>query len=388
MRAATEYARTVVDRGALEKLIPSLERGGYQVVGPVLRDGAIVYDTLKSLDDLPAGWTEEQQPGRYRLRKRGDGSLFGYTVGPQSWKKFLCPPEVRLFQVQRNNGTFHILEESAPPPRYALLGVRACELAAIEAQDRVLAQGRFADTVYRSRRQQAFIVAVNCTQSAATCFCASMQTGPRAKAGFDLALTEMLEDGVSQFVVETGSPQGAEILRQMDSHPASLEMCRKADEAVTRAAEQTRAINLNGLHGKLAESFDHPRWEDIARRCLTCGNCTLVCPTCFCTTVEDTSDVAGQHAARWRKWDSCFTQTFSYIHGGSVRQSAKSRYRQWLMHKLAFWTDQFGGSGCVGCGRCITWCPAAIDITEEVRAIREPIPVSTSQSREKDDGNT
>ena len=388
MRPATEYARAVVDRGALEKLIPSLESRGYQVVGPVLRDGAIVYDTLKSLDDLPAGWAEEQQPGRYRLRKREDGALFGYTVGPQSWKKFLHPPAVRLFQVQRNNGTFHILEEAGPPPRYALLGVRSCELAAIEAQDRVLAQGRFADAVYRARRQQAFVIAVHCTQSAPTCFCVSMHTGPRAIAGFDLALTEILEGGASHFVVDVGSARGAEILRQMGSHPASAEVCRKADEAVARAAQQSRAIDTNGLHDKLAESFDHPRWDDIARRCLTCGNCTLVCPTCFCTTIEDTSDVAGQHAERWRKWDSCFTQTFSYIHGGSVRQSPKSRYRQWLMHKLAFWTDQFGGSGCVGCGRCITWCPAAIDITEEVRAIREPIPVSTSQAREKDDGNT
>ncbi|HEY1239688.1 MAG TPA: 4Fe-4S dicluster domain-containing protein [Bryobacteraceae bacterium] len=388
MPPATEYARAVVDRGALAKLIPSLESRGYQVVGPVLRDGAIVYDTLKSLDDLPAGWTEEQQPGQYRLRKREDGALFGYTVGPQSWKKFFHPPEVRLFQVQRNNGTFHILEEAGPPPRYALLGVRACELAAIEAQDRVLAQGRFADAVYRARRQQAFIVAVNCTQAAPTCFCASMHTGPRTASGFDLALTEILENGASHFVVDAGSDRGAEILRQIGSHPASPEICRKAEEAIARAAQQSRGIDINGLHDQLAESFDHPRWDDIARRCLTCGNCTLVCPTCFCTTVEDTSDVAGQHAERWRKWDSCFTQTFSYIHGGSVRQSAKSRYRQWMMHKLAFWTDQFGGSGCVGCGRCITWCPAAIDITEEARAIREPIPVSTTQSREKDDGNT
>jgi len=388
MSAAGAHTRAVVDRGALEKLIPSLESRGYQVVGPVVRDGAIVYDTLKSLDELPAGWTEEQQPGRYRLRKREDGALFGYTVGPQSWKKFFHPPEVRLFQVQRNNGTFHILEETGPPPRYALLGVRACELAAIEAQDRVLAQGRFADTVYRARRQQAFIVAVHCTESAPTCFCASMRTGPRAAAGFDLALTEIAEDGASRFVVDIGSSQGAEILQQMESHPASPEICRHADEAVARAAQQSRAIDIDGLHDKLEESFDHPRWDDIARRCLTCGNCTLVCPTCFCTTVEDTSDVTCQHAERWRKWDSCFTQTFSYIHGGSVRQSAKSRYRQWMMHKLAFWTDQFGGSGCVGCGRCITWCPAAIDITEEVRAIRDGIPASTTQSREKDDGNT
>ena len=78
----------------------------------------------------------------------------------------------------------------------------------------------------------------------------------------------------------------------------------------------------------------------------------------------------GARAERWRKWDSCFTLDFSYIHGGSVRTSAAARYRQWLSHKLATWIDQFGSSGCVGCGRCITWCPVGIDITEEVAAIR------------------
>jgi len=388
MNPATEDARAVVDRGALDRLIPSLESRGYQVVGPVLRDGAIVYDTLTSLNDLPAGWTEEQEAGRYRLRRSEDGALFGYTVGPQSWKKFLHPPEVRLFQVERNNGTFRIIEEAASPPRYAFLGVRACELAAIEAQDRVLAQGPFADTGYRNRREHAFIIAVNCTHSAPTCFCASMQTGPRAQSGFDLALTEIVEEGAARFVVEAGSGEGAEVLGQLGARPAPPELCRKADEAAARAASQTRGIDTNGLHDALERSFDHPRWDDIARRCLTCGNCTLVCPTCFCTTVEDTSDVSGVHAERWRKWDSCFTQGFSYIHGGSVRQSVKSRYRQWMMHKLAFWTDQFGGSGCVGCGRCITWCPAAIDITEEAHAIREASPVCTTESREMDDGNT
>jgi Fe-S oxidoreductase len=97
----------------------------------------------------------------------------------------------------------------------------------------------------------------------------------------------------------------------------------------------------------------------------------MVCPTCFCTTVEDVSDVTGDHAERWRRWDSCFTLGFSYIHGGSIRNSGKARYRQWMTHKLASWIDQFGTSGCVGCGRCITWCPVGIDITEEARAIRD-----------------
>ena len=388
MSFATESPRAVVDRTALEKLIPSLERHGYQVLGPVLRDGAILYDTLHKLDDLPAGWTDEQEPGRYRLRQEADVALFAYTIGPQSWKQFLHPPQTRLFQIERENGGFRFREEPGPPPRYAFVGVRACELAAIHAQDDALARGPFADSTYSARRRGVFIVAVNCTQSAATCFCASMQTGPRVSGGFDLALTEMLEHGSHLFVVETGSDAGAEVLRDLDTRPVTPELCRRAEEAVARAASQARSIDTNGIHDLLDSTFDHARWDDAARRCLTCGNCTMVCPTCFCTTVEDVTDVTATHAERWRRWDSCFTQAFSYIHGGSVRKSAKSRYRQWVTHKLAFWTDQFGGRGCVGCGRCITWCPAGIDITEEVRALREPDPVPASQSQEDDDGIT
>jgi len=383
-----EPVRRVAGCEALERLIPALEDRGYQVVGPVMREGAIVYDRLSKLDDLPAGWTDEQEPARYRLRRREDGALFGYRVGPECWKKFLHPPEVRLFQVHRANGNFRIIEEAAPAPRYAFLGVRACELAAIEAQDDVLAEGRFADPIYSNRRRQSFLIAVHCTESVPTCFCASMNTGPRARGGFDLALTEVFDRGHHLFVIEAGSSEGAEVLEGMDTRPAPPELCRQADEAVARAASQTRSVETEGLHELLTDRFDHPRWDDVAKRCLTCGNCTMVCPTCFCTTIEDTSDVTGAHAERWRKWDSCFTQALSYIHGGSVRPSVKSRYRQWMTHKLASWTDQFGGTGCVGCGRCITWCPAGIDITEEARAIRDGNRVAATPFTEDDDGNT
>jgi sulfhydrogenase subunit beta (sulfur reductase) len=131
-----------------------------------------------------------------------------------------------------------------------------------------------------------------------------------------------------------------------------------------------RRLDTDGIRDLLRETLEHPRWDEVAGRCLTCGNCTLVCPTCFCTAVEDGNDLTGERAERSRVWDSCFSIDYSYIHGGSIRQSPKGRYRQWLTHKLGTWHDQFGSSGCVGCGRCITWCPVGIDITEEVAAIR------------------
>ncbi|SPE44278.1 Cytosolic bidirectional (NiFe)-hydrogenases (NADP coupled, Group 3b), iron-sulfur subunit [Candidatus Sulfotelmatobacter sp. SbA7] len=357
----------------LEGLIPALQRRAYQVVGPVVREGAIVYDVVEKLADLPAGWTDEQAPGRYRLQRRNDQALFGYVVGPHSWKKYLHPAEIRLFAAERQDGTLRILNNAPPPPRRAFLGVRACELAAIAVQDRVLQGDRYRDPIYSARRKGIFIVAVNCTQAASTCFCTSMKTGPQVERGFDLALTELVGPEKHQFLIEAGSDAGAEVLAELESVPASPEICAEAKAAVEGAAAQIqRHMDTTNIRDLLSQNFDHPRWDNVAQRCLTCANCTMVCPTCFCTTVEDVSDLTGTHAERWRKWDSCFSQSFSYIHGGSVRSSTKSRYRQWMTHKLGSWIDQFGGSGCVGCGRCITWCPVGIDITEEVRAIREP----------------
>jgi len=368
-----EKTPKVIDVGALGSLVKALIVRGYEVIGPTVRDNAIVFDHIESSEELPAGWTDEQAPGHYRLKRRKDKAIFGYAVGPQSWKKYLHPADVKLWSAERQGGTFRILNNESQPKRpYAFLGVRGCDLAAIAVQDRVLIKDKYRDPIYGSRRDSTFIVAVQCTQAAATCFCASMGTGPQAKQGFDLSLTELLDDNRHVFLVHAGSERGAALLSELEAAPATKEHLQQAETAVEAAAQQqVRNLDNTGITELLYQNFEHPRWDNVAARCLTCANCTMVCPTCFCTTVEDVSDVSGEHAERWRRWDSCFTLNFSYIHGGSVRASAKSRYRQWMTHKLAAWLDQFGTSGCVGCGRCITWCPVGIDITEEVRAIRE-----------------
>ena len=361
----------VLAASELGSLISTLALEGYSVIGPAVRDGAIVYSAIESIQDLPQGWADEQAPGKYRLSPRNDDSFFGYVVGPQSWKKFLHPPEVRLWQAERQDGSFRILNNEATPEKAkAFLGVRACELAAIRIQDRVLLEDRYRDPIYEARRASAFVIAVQCTQAASTCFCSSMGTGPAVSEGADLVLTE-LQSGSHRFLVRAGTDRGSEVLSKLRTTAATEADLHQAQDGVqAAAATQVRSIDQNGIQELLYQNFEHPRWENLAARCLSCANCTMVCPTCFCTTVEDTSSVTGNHAERWRRWDSCFTQAFSYIHGGSIRNSSKSRYRQWITHKLAAWKDQFGSSGCVGCGRCITWCPVGIDITEEVRALR------------------
>ncbi len=355
----------------LEKLLQAIQARGYRAVGPTVENQAIVYDDVKSINDLPRGWTDEQDGGRYRLMQRSDDALFGYSVGPQAWKKYLHAPKLRLWTAERHGDDISVAPEPPAGDRLAFIGVRACEIRAIEIQDRALVGDLYVDPHYQALRARALIVAVNCGQAGGVCFCASMQAGPRVKQGFDIVLTELLDGGEHVFLVEAGSDEGRALLALTPHRVASDDEIRAAEAVIERTASSMgREMRSDDLNELLMNNLEHPRWDEVATRCLTCANCTLVCPTCFCTSVEEVSDLAGERAERWRRWDSCFTMDFSYVHGGSVRASAKSRYRQWMTHKLATWIDQFGSSGCVGCGRCITWCPVGIDITEEVRAIR------------------
>lgn len=370
----------------LQQLFDVLMARGYTVMGPTARDGAIVLDALTHTSQLPVGLTEEQEAGTYRLLKRNDSALFGFANGPQSWKKFLHPPRLHLFSAHRTDSGFTVESTRPPPPQYAFLGIRACDLHAIRIQETVFQSATQPDPTYQETLDRAFLIAVQCTQAGKTCFCVSMKTGPRSETGFDLALTEVIETDSSEnghyFVVEIGSSRGAEVLSDLQAIPARPEETAEALRRVKATeAQMGRRLNTDGLKALLAESATSERWEAIAKRCLSCANCTMVCPTCFCTSVEDTTDISGDHADRWRRWDSCFTLDFSYLHGGSVRNSGASRYRQWLTHKLSAWHDQFGTSGCVGCGRCISWCPVGIDLTEEAEGFRlatlaRPVPVS------------
>jgi len=369
--AKADEAAAIITVEGLQDLLRAIRAGGYRPIGPTVQNQAIVYDDIESVDDLPRGWTDEQDGGRYRLARRDDDALFGYSVGPQSWKKFLHAPKLRLWTAERDGENASVTPEPSPSDRLAFVGVRACEVRAIEIQDRVLIGDLYVDPHYKALRERALIVAVNCGQAGGACFCVSMQAGPRVQQGFDIALTELLDGTEHIFLVEAGSEEGRALLAEIPHRLASSREVEAGEAVIERTASSMgREMRSDDLNELLMSNLDHPRWDEVATRCLSCTNCTLVCPTCFCTSVEDVSDLSGERAERWRRWDSCFTMDFSYIHGGSVRASAKSRYRQWMTHKLATWIDQFGSSGCVGCGRCITWCPVGIDITEEVRAIR------------------
>jgi len=373
------------DKPRLQELIDLLRQAGYRTVGPRVADAAVVYADIDSVAQLPLGVLDEQDGGRYRLSSSPDAGYFDHVVGPHSLKNFIFPPRETLQELIRSGGNWQVQPPPDPGPPIAVLGARSCDLHALAIQDRVFLDGPYVDPAYKARRERLLIVAVNCRRAAATCFCHSMQTGPGVTSAHDLALTELGD----RFVVQVGSERGASIVASTDWSPASYHEVAQA-QAVPQQLEREmqqrpqlsrepdqprpRSLDTTEIHDLLLGNLDHPRWQQVAERCLSCANCTMVCPTCFCGTVEEVTDLTGDHVQRERSWASCFTTEHSHLSSGAVRNTTAARYRQWLTHKLASWTDQFGVSGCVGCGRCITWCPVGIDLTEEVAAIRRDEP--------------
>lgn len=368
----TVGSKVALPKTALEQLVDNLHRMGYRVLGPQIQDEAIVYKPLKSARDLPKGYISQQEAGSYRLVFTGHKRFFDVTPGAQSWKQFFFPPQIELVKLSHNeNGQWQLDEQAPDLVPLALFGVFPCDLAAIQVQDKIFLREDWKDPLYWSLRQSAFIVSVNCLHPCGTGFCASMGTGPKSNPGFDLNLTE-LED---VFLVELGSEAGRMVMEGMPVLPTSAFWLQAGQKSLEDAANHMgRTLpHQEQLPDLLLNNLDAHQWDDVALRCMSCSSCTQVCPTCFCWDARDSSDITGKTAQRDRVWDSCFNQDYSYIVGGNSRPNTRSRYRQWLTHKFGSWYAQFGSSGCVGCGRCITWCPARIDVTAELQALREEV---------------
>jgi sulfhydrogenase subunit beta (sulfur reductase) len=372
----------VLAKENLQCLLDILSEKGYRTIGPIVRDGSIVWETIRLVSELPTGWHDHQEPARYRLEQTRSSEIFGVVHGPQSLKPFVFAPREPLLQIERTKKGFTAHQMIPQPEKVAVIGARACDLAGLAIQDRIFLKDAYRDPYYATRREGLFVIAVNCTRTLSTCFCASMGTGPRANTSFDLALTEV-DDSL---LIEVGSEAGRQVLEGITLSPALDELVEEATERINACARsQVRRLDCSRLPQVLYDAHEHPRWDDVAGRCLACTNCTMVCPTCFCHAVEETPDLSHQQATHARLWDSCFTQEHGYIHGKNIRPTIKDRYRMWLTHKLASWIDQFGMSGCIGCGRCITWCPVGIDLTEELPALMT-LPIQPTASSQQADG--
>lgn len=354
-------------RPGLASLITAIKEAGYRVIGPREEpgQGGLVFREISGVEDLPRGLSDEQAPGHYRLLPNGSERYFGWANTASAIKPYVFAPRERLWRVVRKGGKLHFEASRGHGLKTAILGARACDLAALAIQDAHFLRGAHVDPYYRRRRERLLLVAVNCSHAAETCFCVSTGDGPEVKAGFDILLDE-IEDG---FLARQGSSRGAMILNQVETSPASLEQLAIACVQSQLCRQQQRRLPPENRLPALMKRLDHPRWDEIAGRCLACGNCTAVCPTCFCHREFDTPTLDGKKSEHWRDADSCFNEDHSYIVGEVVRASTRSRYRQWMTHKLASWVEQYGRTGCTGCGRCITWCPAGIDFVEEANLL-------------------
>lgn len=354
----------VAGREAIPKLIQNLGDLGYTVIGPSLSEGVVRLMEIKRPEDLASGVVDVQAPGRYATAGKSP-SVFSYVNGPDSPKDYLHPGDVELLRTIEKNGGIEVVSAFHSKKKYAFFGIRPCDLKGVGVMDRTMMVPGFEDPVYSVLRKDSVLVVVNCTRAGENCFCASMGTGPGADSGYDLAITE-LPDRLLLDVPE----ESKKLLKGVDVIPATEEDVGAGREMVLLAREQMhKRIEKDNPSELMYAGTDSPLWEKTAERCLACGNCTMVCPTCFCNTIQDRTDFRDGSVSRIRRWDSCLSKDFVYSAGGNPRRQRSARYRQFVMHKFAYWKDQFGVYGCVGCGRCITWCPVGIDITETVNGI-------------------
>ena len=346
-------------------LYQALTEQGYEVIGPKVKDGAIDFSLISGFEQLPWGQQEEVSPGSYRLKSVDPNRCFAWNTGPQLLKPWLFKAQQTLWLGEESEQGIRFRQAQSQSRPLAFVGVRACDIAALYLQDKHFMYGAFPDPWYSEQRHQLCLVAVNCSRSADTCFCASTGDGPEVTFGFDLLLDE-LDDG---YLLHSKSEKGSAVIEHLPLVKPEEHHFHASREQISQASrQQKRMPSEPELRGLLSHLNDQ-KWQSIAQRCLACGNCTSVCPTCFCSKQESMAgEQRGQHM-QVRYWDSCFTEKHGYIAGKNIRGEISQRYRQWMVHKLSTWQDQYDRSGCVGCGRCISWCPAAIDLVDEVNAM-------------------
>ncbi|MEL6890933.1 MAG: 4Fe-4S dicluster domain-containing protein [Actinomycetota bacterium] len=378
---------TLLDLDGLQRVVDLLDA---DVHAPVVRADDLVVAPIRSVGALPVAWGSTSVPGEVTPMRRSDRARFGWALTSSSWKSFVHPPRIRTMTIgrsaapgegpgdddrdgRRGGDAVPVSVTTRTSRRQALIGVRPCELAALDRLDTVLSS----EPIHRSLRDDTFIAVVNCSTPASTCFCTSMDTGPHVEGrttSHDLEITELVGDDDPVYVVHSVSRAGERLLAALaaedvgeaveDHHLTSVGEQRDRAEAAI-----TRRLDPDDVRHTLADAHESPHWSDVGDRCLACANCTSVCPTCFCTNLQDIDRLGESDVERWRTWDSCFGLEFSRVGSSPIRSSIASRYRQWMTHKLDTWHDQFGESGCVGCGRCIAWCPVGIDIAAEADAL-------------------
>jgi len=337
------------------------ELGGAKLFGYRHHNGRIAFSEINNINEIFVALTDIQKPGYYRA---SSGYRFRHSFS--SPKVFLLPPEHLILTVSRD---YDILESSSSFQELTAIffGIKPCDRKAIDILDHIL-YGR--SPVYTTRRNAVrAIVVEECLEPGETCFCSTVNAGPTISSGFDIAYARLYGD---LLVFRYGSSLGEKILGKVGLQRAQESHVKMYLEMVNRAISMMRGRipNISEIQKALMEKVSaKPFWEEISSKCVGCGNCNYVCPTCFCTEIEDR--VENGFSTRVGVWLGCLTYTYGLVAGGHFRQELYTRYRHFILHKFLFYPKQVGDIGCVGCGRCITWCPLGIDLRETLSRIAE-----------------
>jgi len=350
----------LIESANLSDIVDAIPQG-YDVIAPVKQEWAVNLAKIDSSADLALGWKSDEHPGRYRLRRAATGLEGARPMTSPKW--FTHRPIETLSNARRDeNGDWQYETPMAPTVKQAFFGVRACDVSGMLVMDRTFNR-QFHDAQYDAARRNNIIIGISCFDPGNNCFCSTFNTGPELKDGFDIGLSDFND----KYLIEVATDAGAKIIAGVDVKPAGRRLLEIKEERTAAARRRmARAFDLQKAVKVLNANYDHPYWQEPSARCLSCANCINVCPTCYCYQIDDKSNLAQTETSRERRWDACQNLEFAAVHGGNFRPKRVDRIRQWCNHKLNWTIEQYGCAGCVGCGRCITWCPTAIDITEPV----------------------
>ena len=261
-----------------------------------------------------------------------------------------------------------------------VLGIHACDMHAISILDRTFLGGH-KDAYYFQLREKTVTIVFNCNKACKKKypnytlkgFCASMGTGPflKIKEGYDIEVTEI---GKQLYLLEPNSKKAKDLIGKNKEFKSALKKDLLQKSKMERAALKTftKELDTKGLPKLLADNLNHLIYRETAdSKCLGCTNCTMVCPTCFCYNIEDSTLYDLKTSKRERYWDSCQEINFAKVHDGNFRETREARLRQFVTHKLSNWMEQYDCLGCVGCGRCMTWCPTNIDLTDMAKEVQK-----------------
>lgn len=330
-------------------------------------------DQLKTLLDKVAQASQLIAPvensGIVNLKpvQSGEGVVLDYQNSLNPAKDYFFPQSEKMFSYDTSDPTWAIKPEEGVAPR-VLFGVRPCDVKSVLLLDKVF-DAEFRDDLYIDKRNKTTIVAVSCNTCRHTCFCGAFGISPSEAEGADILLTDLGDYYLAEVLTDKGNAlvsENAALFKDDDGTGAE-----KKEKATAPAKEKQLKIDLEGVKAKVDNMFDHPIWDTESLRCIGCGTCTFVCPTCHCFDIVDCNNQSAV-GYRYRCADSCQFANFTRAAGGhQPRPSKKERTRQRFLHKLRYFVDRYGDFGCVGCGRCLEKCPVNLDIAQIINKVKE-----------------